>query len=63
MVLGGNGIGGDGAVAKQTQYYYMLENFDPNFWTYLYHYSGLVTVLLIGLLMFFNKKINNWSLK
>lgn len=62
MVLGKNSYGGDGATAKQTQYYFMLENFDPNFWTYLYHYSGLVAIILIGVLMFFNKKINNWSL-
>ena len=63
MVLGENSYGGDGAVAKQAQYYFMLENFDPNFWTYIYHYSGLVTLLLIGVFMYLNKKINNWSLQ
>ena len=57
-------VGGDGGIkAKQYQYYSMLSEFDPNFWTYLYNYGALVFTVLLGLMMFFNKRINLWNVE
>lgn len=55
--------GDDSAKAKQKLYYNMLTTFDPNFWTYMYTYTGLVATILLGLVMFFNKRFNSWTIR